>query len=90
MEILKIKETCVYVDHLDEIKNFYETILGLPVISYLKDKHIFFRAGSSVLLFFNPEDSRKKVSPPSHHGGGNQHFAFEVRKEDYDKVKTEL
>jgi catechol 2,3-dioxygenase-like lactoylglutathione lyase family enzyme len=48
------------------------------------------RAGSSVLLLFNPEDSKLKISPPAHYGGGHQHFAFEVKDEDYGKTKAEL
>jgi catechol-2,3-dioxygenase len=50
-------------------------------------KHIFLRAGDSVLLCFNPEDSRKKESPPPHYGGGKQHFAFEVKASEYDAAK---
>ncbi|MBA4057552.1 MAG: glyoxalase [Marivirga sp.] len=90
MNILRIKETCLYVNDLDQAQSFYHGILGLPVISYVKGKHIFFRAGTSVLLCFDPEDSKIKVSPPGHYGGGKQHFAFEISKADYKKVKNEI
>jgi catechol 2,3-dioxygenase-like lactoylglutathione lyase family enzyme len=83
MKFLKIKETCLYVHDLEAAKSFYHGKLGLEVINYLPGKHIFFRAGSSVLLCFNPEDSRQKKSPPAHYGGGKQHFAFEVPEADY-------
>jgi catechol 2,3-dioxygenase-like lactoylglutathione lyase family enzyme len=62
-------------------------ILELPLISYVKDKHVFFQAGSSVLLIFNPEDSKYKISPPAHYGAGKQHFAFEVSLTEYTKAK---
>jgi catechol 2,3-dioxygenase-like lactoylglutathione lyase family enzyme len=90
MNILKIKETCLYLNDLDRARSFYHEVLGLPIISYAEGKHIFFRAGSSVLLCFNPEDSKRKISPPAHFGGGKQHFAFEVSKIEYDKVKNEI
>jgi len=87
MNFLKIKETCLYLHDLEEAKKFYHETLELPLISYLPGKHIFFKAGSSVLLCFNPEDSKSKKSPPAHFGGGKQHFAFEVRDQEYEKAK---
>ena len=90
MNIVKIKETCLYLHNLEKAKRFYNEVIGLPIISYIPEKHIFFRAGSSVLLCFNPEDSKTKKSPPAHYGGGAQHFAFEVRKSDYAKTKKEI
>ena len=77
-EILKIKETCLYFKELEKAVKFYHDVLGLEVIHYLPDNHAFFKAGSSVLLWFNPEVSKNKTSPPAHFAHGNQHFAFEV------------
>ena len=90
MKFIKIKETCLYVRDLEQIKEFYNEILELPIINYEPKKHIFFRLGSSVLLCFNPEDSRQKVSPPGHYGGGKQHIAFEVPMANYEKAKAEI
>lgn len=90
MNFTKIKETCIYVHDLEQCKRFYHETLGLELISYLPGKHAFFRAGDSVLLCFNPEDSRAKTSPPAHYGSGKQHFAFEVRRANYDDAKTEI
>ena len=87
MKFIKIKETCLYLHDLEKAKKFYHELLELPLISYLPGKHIFFTAGSSVLLCFNPEDSKQKTSPPGHYGGGKQHFAFEVAEQDYEKSK---
>jgi catechol 2,3-dioxygenase-like lactoylglutathione lyase family enzyme len=88
MNFIKIKETCLYLNDLEQAKGFYHGVLGLPLISYVPGKHVFFKAGSSVLLCFNPEDSKGKLSPPAHYGGGKQHFAFEVR--EYELSKKEL
>ena len=90
MEFLKIKETCLYVQDLEQARAFYHRVLGLPVISYLEGKHLFLRAGTSVLLLFNPTDSREKTSPPAHYGGGKQHFAFEVNTGNYENSKMEM
>lgn len=87
MRFLKIKETCIYIQNLERARVFYEEVLELPLISYEKDKHIFFKAGTSVLLLFNPEDSRHKISPPAHYGSGKQHVAFEVPITEYTKAK---
>jgi len=90
MDILRIKETCLYVKDLAKAKTFYHETLGLPLINYVEDKHLFLRAGTSVLLLFNPDDSREKTSPPAHFGGGKQHFAFEVLGQEYSKCKSEI
>jgi len=90
MNIKQIKETCIYMQDLDRARDFYHVLLGLPVISHVADKHIFFRAGNSVLLCFNPEDSRNKKSPPPHFTEGKYHFAFEVDPADYAKEKQSL
>jgi catechol 2,3-dioxygenase-like lactoylglutathione lyase family enzyme len=90
MECIRIKETCLYVYDLERTREFYHGMLGLPVISFLAGKHVFFRAGQSVLLCFNPEDSKLKQSPPPHYGGGKQHFAFEIKNEEYERVKDQI
>jgi len=90
MNFLKIKETCLYVKDLEGAKKFYEDVLHLKRISYLPGKHLFFRVGGSVLLIFNPEDSKLKTSPPAHFGGGRQHFAFEVKEQEYLTAKQEI
>lgn len=90
MNILKIKETCLYVRDLERVREFYELTLNLPVISYLPGKHLFLKAGSSVLLIFNPDDSSRKQNPPPHFADGKQHFAFEVPLHEYENVKQEI
>lgn len=90
MNVNKIKETCLYFHDLEKAKQFYHEMLDFPVIHYEREKHIFFRSGSSVLLCFNPEDSKKKTSPPAHFGEGKQHLAFEVSVDEYFNSKKEI
>lgn len=92
MNIKKIKETCLYVADLQKSKQFYGDRLGFELIGEVKERHVFFRVGESVLLCFNAEASSKSTTLPPHHGYGQLHLAFEVSKADYEgwkgKVKT--
>lgn len=88
MKFTQIKETCLYFQDLEKAREFYHDLLALPIISYVVNKHIFFRAGTSVLLCFNPTDSKAKKSPPPHYAQGKPHFAFEVLADEYEKTKA--
>lgn len=85
-----IKETCLYIRDLEAALEFYHHTLDLPLINFLPGKHLFLRAGHSVLLCFNPDDSKDKVSPPAHYAHGKQHLAFEVSQQDYLRMKQQL
>jgi catechol 2,3-dioxygenase-like lactoylglutathione lyase family enzyme len=92
MNILCIKETCIYVKDLHRTKNFYASQLGLPLISLVENRHVFFRAGSSVLLCFLAQETLKETVLPPHGAEGKVHFAFEVDHNQYplslDHIKT--
>jgi catechol 2,3-dioxygenase-like lactoylglutathione lyase family enzyme len=90
MRINQIKETSLYVHDLELARWFYEKKMGLKLINEQEGSHMFFKAGSSVLLCFIPEVSQKKQTQPSHYGGGKQHIAFEVVPEDYYKWQEKL
>lgn len=90
MNILSIKETCIYVTDLERTKNFYSTLLGLPLISLVQSRHVFFRAGNSVLLCFIAEQTRKEARVPPHGATGSVHFAFEVSKAEYPKALQQV
>ena len=90
MKVTQIKETCLYISDLDLAEEFYKGILEFPLISKIKDRHIFFRCGSSVLLCFIPEATRNETVLPAHFAEGKQHIAFEVEMEDYQKTKQTI
>ena len=90
LEIKKIKETCLYINNLDQAEDFYHRRLSLPLISRVEGSHIFFRAGKSVLLCFIPEASKVKENLPPHYAYGNQHLAFEVSPEAYEEWKEKI
>ena len=54
MHFRKIVETCIYSSDLVKMKDFYIDILGLEFVSEEKDRHVFLKAGQSMLLIFNP------------------------------------
>jgi catechol 2,3-dioxygenase-like lactoylglutathione lyase family enzyme len=90
MNIKKIKETCLYTESLDEIKDFYTRIMQFQLISHVKDRHVFFRVGEDVLLFFNPNSTKHEKTLPAHFAKGPQHIAFEVSRQEYESSKEKL
>jgi catechol 2,3-dioxygenase-like lactoylglutathione lyase family enzyme len=83
MNILSIKETCIYVKDLQRTRDFYTKKLGLPLISLVENRHVFFRAGNSVLLCFIARQTEKETELPPHGASGSVHFALEVSREEY-------
>ena len=90
MKISRIKETCIYVSDLQRTKAFYAEELGLPVISMVPDRHIFFRAGESVLLCFIASQTENEKELPPHGARGSIHFAFETDAEAYASALQQL
>ncbi|MDX5346927.1 MAG: VOC family protein [Hymenobacteraceae bacterium] len=90
MEFTKIKETCLYVTDLEQTKAFYCNKLQLQVIGEVQDRHVFFRAGVSVLLCFIAEASKVGNTLPPHYGNGHLHLAFETTKENYPNWKEKV
>ena len=90
MEIIGIKETCLYISDLKSALSFYGKKMNFPVHSYSEGKHAFFKVGNDMLLCFNPVVSQSKKSPPAHFAKGKPHIAFEVSPHNYDKTKTTI
>jgi catechol 2,3-dioxygenase-like lactoylglutathione lyase family enzyme len=87
MNITQIKETSLYVQDLERTETFYKEKLDFEVITKEKDRHIFFNAGSSVLLCFLADATKDDDTLPPHHGEGNFHIAFEVPRDSYEAMK---
>lgn len=86
----KIKETSLYIKDVERSRQFYHVLLGLPIISEVNGSHIFFRAGTSVLLCFIELSTKDQTNLPSHYAKGEYHYAFESDKEDYDTWKRHI
>lgn len=87
MQFSQIKETSLYVQDLDRTEAFYNGKLGLEILTRVEGRHIFFKAGTSVLLCFLADATRNDEKVP-HYGEGEMHIAFEVPKENYEKAKS--
>jgi hypothetical protein len=46
----KIIETCIYSNDLNIMKDFYVNRLGLDLVSGEEGRHVFLKAGKSMLL----------------------------------------
>lgn len=90
LEFTQIKETCLYVEDLHRTRDFYEGKLGLPCFSEVEGRHVFFRAGSSVLLCFIADPTHNQNNLPPHYGSGQLHFAFETAPEYYLAWKEKI
>lgn len=90
MNILCIKETCIYVKDLERTKDFYTNKLSLPLISLVKNRHVFFKAGNSVLLCFIAEETQKETDLPPHGAQGSIHFALEVSNQEYPSALLQI
>jgi catechol-2,3-dioxygenase len=95
MKFTKIVETCIYSSKLKEMKDFYMNKLGLDFVSEENGRHVFLKAGKSMLLIFNPKSTLSDsdsifpihgaITPPS-----IVHFALEINTADYEKWKILL
>ena len=95
-------ETCIYSSELVKMKNFYINTLGLEFVSEEKDRHVFLKAGQSMLLIFNPKktlattgvgDGSNATQLPIHGAFAPPsiiHFALEIEKQNYDNAKHML
>jgi catechol 2,3-dioxygenase-like lactoylglutathione lyase family enzyme len=91
----KIVESCIYSSDLETMKDFYANKIRLEFISEEKGRHIFLKAGKSMLLIFNPENTRIEgnsrfpvhgaIAPPA-----SIHVALEIEKDDYENSKKML
>lgn len=81
---LTVLETALYADDLESAAQFYEQVLGLPAILRETGRHVFFRAGPTLVLVFNPTSTAKMptfvggCAIPLHGSRGPGHVAFAV------------
>lgn len=59
-----VLEAALYAPDLDAAEAFYAGTLGLERIARVSDRHVFFRAGTTVVLIFNPARTREGPSNP--------------------------
>lgn len=90
-----ILETALYVDDLDAAAAFYGEVLGLPEILRVEGRHVFYRAGTTTLLIFDPgATGRPALDPalpvPPHGARGPGHLCFAATAEEIDIWRDRL
>lgn len=85
-----VLEAAVYAPDLDAAEAFYGGVLGLERIQRVGERHVFFRAGPSVVLVFNPAETVKPPSNPDmpvppHGATGPGHVCLMARAPALDR-----
>jgi catechol 2,3-dioxygenase-like lactoylglutathione lyase family enzyme len=83
-------EAAIYADDLEQAEAFYHDVLGLEVLTKEPGRHVFFRAGNSVLLVFRAEETLKGRFLPPHGTKGPGHFALGIPTESLDDWRKHL
>lgn len=73
-----VLEAALYADDLDAAADFYGRVLGLEQVVRVAGRHVFFRAGATIVLIFNPDATALPprnpdipVPPHGAHGPGH-------------------
>jgi len=59
-----VLEAALYAADLDAAKAFYGGVLGLETVLEVEGRHVFYRAGRTILLIFNPVRTREASTNP--------------------------
>ncbi len=85
-----VLETVLYFSNQDRAEAFYSGVLGLRLLDREPGRSLFYRAGSSVLLLFQPGATRTGGKLPSHGASGSIHVCFQAPTEEYENWKSHL
>jgi catechol 2,3-dioxygenase-like lactoylglutathione lyase family enzyme len=82
-----VLEAALYAEDLDAAEAFYGGLLGLGRVVRAGDRHVFFRAGRTILLVFNPEatersDPGARFPVPPHGARGPGHVCFAASRDE--------
>jgi catechol 2,3-dioxygenase-like lactoylglutathione lyase family enzyme len=90
-----ILESALYAPDLDAAERFYGGVLGLPKVTRVGDRHVFFRLDGAMLLIFNPVETEKPphdaaLPVPPHGARGPGHLAFAASADALDRWRERL
>lgn len=80
----QIIETSIYVKNLRKTMAFYQDLLGFEMISYVKDRHIFFKVGNTILQCYLGSHTKTLQTLPSHYATGTMRIGFEIPEGEYE------
>lgn len=93
---MRILETALYAENLEETAEFYERIMKLERIATVPGRHVFFRTGEAVLLLFQPSATQKpprpdaRVKVPPHGTEGDGHLCFAGSSDEIARWREDL
>jgi len=90
-----VLEAAVYAPDLNAAATFYGDVLGLEPVRRVRDRHIFYRVGPTILLIFNPAETVKPpgnadLPVPPHGATGPGHVCLAAAAEDIDRWRARL
>lgn len=93
--IAGILEASLYVESLEDARDFYGGVLGLEEILNEQGRHLFYRCGDTMLLLFNPDATRQQsvsapIPVPPHGAVGQGHLCFTVSSEHLNSARDHL
>jgi catechol 2,3-dioxygenase-like lactoylglutathione lyase family enzyme len=90
-QILGLAEAALYVADLDQAKQFYLEVLGLPVTAAFGDACFLQTGPNSTLILFDLEALSKRQSViPAHGASGRGHVALAIPAEEMDAWRNRL
>ena len=90
MNALRILETSLYADDLEQAELFYTSVLGFELFAKEPGRHLFFKCGSQMLLIFDPNRTLKETEVAPHGARGPGHVAFAVPLAELDDWAAHL
>lgn len=92
---MRVLESALYAENLEETARFYEDVLALERFLDVPGRHVFFRTGEGILLLFNPEATKlpprdPRMPVPPHGATGPGHVCFAATSTEIDQWITRL
>jgi len=90
-----ILEASLYARDLAAAAAFYGGVMGLEEVTRVEDRHVFFQAGRTILLIFNPDataqgSSNLRLPVPAHGAHGPGHVCFAASRDEIEQWRTRL
>lgn len=90
-----VLEAALYAEDLEAAASFYGTVMGLEEITRVAGRHVFFRAGATVVLIFNPKataegGSNPRLPVPPHGAHGPGHLCFAATRSEIAAWRSRL
>jgi len=93
---MRVLESALYAENLDETAAFYDEVLGLARVSEVAGRHVFFRVADGVMLLFKPSATVEPPAPdaslpvPPHGAAGPGHLCFAATAAEIDAWAARL